>query len=198
MRFLMTPTHLTALILRVASPGEKPEQHDHSKVAVGSVDTPRGKPVLRTSLLAAMWCCCLSAYGAAPEEVRRSHTPAAVAERAPIKIDSLLRRAREARAAGHITEPEGASAIELYLEVLALDPGNREAKEAVVEMRKEANQSLELVRQRGLKREYELGCGFGIASRRRRSAFRRTVFSVQREHSKRALDLRAQVVPQGL
>lgn len=71
-----------------------------------------------------------------------------------IQIETLLERARAARSAGRLVQPPGDNAAEYYAEVLKLDPGNVEARNAIIGLRnairtslaKSHGQSLELQR----------------------------------------------------
>ena len=49
-----------------------------------------------------------------------------------IRIETLLERARAARKAGRLVQPPGDNAAEYYAEVLKLDPGNVEARDAII------------------------------------------------------------------
>lgn len=51
------------------------------------------------------------------------------------QVESLLEKARAAKSAGHLVQPPGDNAAEFYAEVLKLDPGNVEARDAIIGLR---------------------------------------------------------------
>lgn len=51
------------------------------------------------------------------------------------QVESLLEKARAARSAGRLVQPPGDNAAEFYAEVLKLDPGNMEARNAIIGLR---------------------------------------------------------------
>lgn len=59
-----------------------------------------------------------------------------------IQIETLLERARAARSAGRLVQPPGDNAAAYYAEVLKLDPGNVEARDAIIALRSVIRTSL--------------------------------------------------------
>jgi hypothetical protein len=51
------------------------------------------------------------------------------------QVEGLLEKARAARGAGRLVQPPGNNAAEFYAEVLKLDPGNVEARNAIIGLR---------------------------------------------------------------
>lgn len=58
------------------------------------------------------------------------------------QIETLLERARAARSAGRLVQPPGDNAAEYYAEVLKLDPGNMEARNAIIGLHNAIRSSL--------------------------------------------------------
>jgi hypothetical protein len=78
--------------------------------------------------------------GSAPAQPVPPHGPHtySVAQR----VEVLLKQARAARTAGRLVQPPGTNAAELYAEILKLDPGNREARDAIIGLREVIHTSL--------------------------------------------------------
>jgi hypothetical protein len=58
------------------------------------------------------------------------------------QVDNLLDKARAARSAGRLVQPPGDNAAEFYAQVLKLDPGNVEARNAIIGLRSAIHVSL--------------------------------------------------------